>query len=113
MKTIEIIRGDTNKFSFIRKDAEGETIPQQADAIYFTVKESWTTQEYLIQKTLLDMTFTDGKYEFTIEPEETDNLEYGTYVYDLEVIQEGYKQTISRGTFKITEEATFATNEVE
>ena len=113
MQIIEIIRGDSNKFSFTRKDNEGKTITQPANSAYFTVKESWTTQEYLIQKTIEDMTFSEGKYEFTIEPEETDNLEYGTYVYDLEVIQEDYKQTISRGTFKITEEATFATNEVE
>lgn len=113
MQTLEIIRGDSNKFSFTRKDNEGSTIQQKANKMYFTVKESWTSQDYLLQKTIEDMTFSEGKYEFTIEPEETDNLEYGTYVYDLEVIQDSHKQTISRGKFKITEEATFATNEVE
>jgi len=113
MQILEIIRGDSNKFSFTRKDNEGETILQPANNVYFTVKESWTSQDYLLQKTIEDMTFSEGKYEFTIEPEETDNLEYGMYVYDLEVIQESNKQTISRGTFKITEEATFASNEVE
>lgn len=112
MSKLTLTRGDTQTFSFIRKDSDGNPITIKADALYFTVKNNYVTTDVLIQKTIDDCTFTDGKYTFVIEPEDTDNLNYGLYVYDLEVKQEDYKKTISKGTFEITEEVTFTDNEV-
>lgn len=108
---LKVIRGDTNKFKFSRKDSNGEVIMQQASNLYFTVKKDVLTKDVLIQKTIDDMEFENGVYTFTIDGNDTDNLYYGSYVYDLEVVDDNYKQTISIGDFVIAEEVTFTSNE--
>ena len=108
---LKVIRGDTNIFKFTRKDSEGNTITQKANALYFTIKSDCFTNKVLIQKTIDDMTFENGVYTFTIDGNDTDNLNYGFYKYDLEVVEEEYKQTISIGDFVIEEEVTFTSNE--
>lgn len=111
---MEITRGDTAKFKFQRIGSEGNIIGTKADEIFFTVKRSSYDKEYVIQKTLKDMEFDDDHYyHFTLEPEDTDALEYGTYRYDIEAIQDGAKTTIDLDEFIITEEVTYAINEVE
>lgn len=110
---ISMIRGDTTPLMFQRKDNNGDVIKIKADKIYFTVKKSDLPDEVLFQKTIEDMTLDeDGTYHFRIEPEDTNNLEFGNYIFDLEVIQDNVVSTISRGEFIIEFEATFARNEV-
>lgn len=107
------IRGDTKKYKFQRKKADGTVITDRPDSLYFTVKNSYNDPLPVIQKTLNDMTLDqDGTYHFTIEPEDTDNLKYKTYVYDIQVTAGGIKTTIAKGNFVIKEEVTFARNEV-
>lgn len=109
---MEFIRGDTAKFKFRRHDAEGNIIGDKADAIYFTVKTNGYSNEVLLQKTIEDMDFDENYYyHFTIEPSDTDNLQYGTYQYDVEVIQDGNKTT-TRGELILDEEITFVGDEV-
>lgn len=111
---MNLIRGDTGRFSFQRKDAEGHAITTIADAVYFTVKKKNTAADYIIQKKLEDMTFdNDGTYHFVIEPEDTDNQKYGEYVFDIEVTQNGDVSTIAYGTFIIDPEVTFESNKTE
>lgn len=108
---MEFIRGDTAKFKFRRHNADGNVIATPADEIYFTVKTNGYSDNVLLQKTLADMTFDENYYyHFTILPEDTDNLDYGTYQYDVEIIQDGNKTT-TRGEFIIDEEITFASDE--
>ncbi len=110
---MEIVRGDTKELCFQRKAKGGEPILEQADSVYFTVKRPSLPDEFEFQKTLADMTFdTEGYYHFRIEPEDTDNLKFMEYKYDLEVIAGGRKKTIARGTLEVLEECTFVTNEV-
>lgn len=112
MNNLSIIRGDTISLKFQRKDNEGNVIMIEADKAYFTVKKNVSQTNVLIQKTLEDMTLDEeGVYHFTILPEDTDGLDYGTYVYDLEIIQNEVVTTISRGEFIIESEVTFAENE--
>lgn len=112
MDMIEIIRGDTCPFSFKRRDKNNDVITEPADKLYFTIKQSYQTDEVLIQKTIDDMSFDDGTYRFVIEPEDTNDMEYGIYVFDIEVITDEYKQTIARGQIRISEEVTFQEDEV-
>lgn len=115
MENINIIRGDTKKLKFIRKDNNDETILIQPDNIYFSVKDNTKTKIIKIQKTLEDMEFNQetGEYTFTILPSDTNELSYATYKYDLEVKDgENYIQTIALGDFVVEEEVTFADNEV-
>lgn len=109
---MEIIRGDTKKYKFQRKNSGG-VITKKADEIYFTVKMNFINKDYIIQKKIDDMTFDENYYySFTIEPQDTNNLLYGKYVYDLEVKDSGVVTTISKGIFEIKEEVTFSNNEV-
>ena len=109
---MEFIRGDTAKYKFQRHDADGNVITQKADAIYFTVKINGYSDNVLLQKTIEDMEFDeDYYYHFTIEPSDTDNLEFGTYQYDIEIIQDNIKTTAARGELLLEEEITWTTDE--
>lgn len=112
---ISMIRGDSATFHFHREDAEGKVIIETPEEIYFTVKASFEDEDFVIQKRLADMTVdTVGEYSFTILPTDTNALDFGEYVYDLEVIRNAEatdKQTISKGIFLIETEVTYASNE--
>ena len=114
---IKMVRGDTKFLTFTRINADNESILEKADAIYFTVKAAPVTvnsEEYVIQKTIEDMDFDEetGKYSFTIEPEDTDELNWTTFKWDLQVNHGGIKKTVASGNLVITPEVTFADNEV-
>lgn len=112
--TLQMIRGDTAKYNFQRLDAGGQVITTTPDALYFTVKETTNKLAVVFQKKLEDMTIdSDGTYHFTIEPADTDGLQYSNYAYDLEVIQSGVKTTIAIGKFVIKPEVTWVQNEGE
>ena len=114
---MEIIRGDTKYFKFQRKRKHDkeiiETLPEK---LYFTIKYSNNAEDFVIQKTLengIEYNKNDKYYYIKIKPDDTDNLSYGKYYYDIEVIKENeYKQTIAFGDLEITGEITFAKNEV-
>lgn len=105
---MKFIRGDTFKFKFQRKDANDEPILVKAQKLWFTVKKNYKTTEKLIQKTLADMTFDDeGFYHITLEHDDTKNLKYKKYVYDIQVENSGIVKTIAMGTLELTNEVTF------
>lgn len=109
---IEQIRGDTGRYKFTRKDEDGNVIATRPDAMWFTVKTTYKVPQMVLQKTLDDMEIDEnGVWHFTIEPTDTNNLIFGTYNYDLEVIQDSVKTTISYGEFRLSKEVTWATNE--
>lgn len=108
---MELIRGDTVKYKFRRKNNEGKVIAFKADEIYFTVKENGYTDKILIKKRLEDTFDKDYYYHLTINPEDTDDLDYGTYRFDIEVIQDGAKTTVIIDKFIVSEEITFASDE--
>ena len=109
---MQIIRGDSSKFKFQRLDENGDPILIPASRIYFTVKRKATDSEIILQKTVDDMTFDgEGYYHFVIEPEDTNEMAFGDYVFDIEVITDEYKQTIAIGKFFVSYEVTHAGNE--
>ena len=110
---IEMTRGDTCPLRFKRLAADGEVITTIADEVYFTVKKSFANKTPILQKTLSDMTFDEaGVYHFVINPDDTDKLAFADYYWDVEVIVSTYKQTISKGILRVTDEATWVSNEV-
>lgn len=107
---INMPRGDLRPVQFTVTD--GETAPELTE-IYATFKKSFRHPNFLFQKRLSDGTIEalgEGSYQFTIEPEDTDGLTYGTYPFDIEVLGDGIKQTFT-GTLTLTNEATHAGNE--
>lgn len=111
--SITMPRGDIRKVKFRIKS--GDIIRTDATEIYISFKASTKTKQCLVQKKLSDGTITLGEdeyYHFTIEPEDTNDLAYGTYPFDFEIVGAGFKQT-TVGRLVLTDEVTFAVNEEE
>ena len=106
-----LVRGDTGAYKFQRLNAGGEPITSIPDEMFFTVKKSFLANAFVFQKTLSDMTLgEDDFWHLTIEPSDTAMLDYGAYVYDIEVTTDEYVQTIAKGKLEIEEESTWVSN---
>lgn len=107
---MEFCKGNTFKFRFKRKDILGNIITEKATNVWFTIKIDHYTNENLIQKTLEDgITFgEDYYYHVVIKPEDTLNLNYGTYVYDIKIEADGEIYTLKKdGVVDILKIVTF------
>ena len=115
MLMISMPRGDIRPVRFTVTNYEGGISDIVFDEIYFTVKRSFSDKMYLFQKKLSDGTIEPDEsegYTFVIQPADTDNLSVGRYVFDIElVLGDEIKQT-TVGEFILTNEVTFASNEV-
>lgn len=120
IKTIdyEFPRGDSFLMKKFRvNDVSGNVIKLlETDKLYFTVKTDANSSEVLFQKRLdegIELQ-DDGYYHITIEPEDTNTLDYGSYVYDIQIKRtepKNYVKTIINGTITLTEEVTWEVNE--
>ena len=99
---IKIIRGDSAEFDIKAYDKETheEYVLQEGDSVIFTVKKGPKSANALIQK--------EGPF-VEIEPEDTEDLSYGTYMYDVQLTYaDGYKDTfIQNKEFKVLGEETW------
>lgn len=99
---IAMTRGDTVCIQIIITDASGETYtPAEGDSIRFAMKRRYKDPEPLIEKQIPNDTLV-----LLIEPEDTSNLAFGSYKYDIEITKEdGTVDTfIPRANFTILEE---------
>jgi thiamine pyrophosphokinase len=81
---ITMTRGDSESITVSCKNAEGVAIPLvSGDKIYLTVKENMFTPIKKFQKIVT--TFTGGNAVINIVPDDTKNLSYGTYKYDIQL----------------------------
>lgn len=108
---IPFTRGDTCplKFSLVDNDGTKLTLTG-SDELYFTVKKSFTTSEKIMQKTFGQgdiIQEEDGSYKLIIEPTDTDHLNYGNYVWDLQLVSGDYTRTLAIGNLTLTNEVTF------
>lgn len=110
---IEFTRGDTQFLRFQLKDAEGNLIElSENDKVYFTVKQNQNSEDILIQKKFPEsISYDDEYYYFTLNSEDTSDLQYGTYQYDIELKSGDYVKTLVFGTITLTEEITHRGNE--
>ena len=111
---IVFTRGDTQIIKFGLKDKAGNDITlAEGDKLYFTVKKTTTSKDVLFQKVYpTNIVIEDGLYKLTIEPTDTDELEYGEYNYDIELKTGTYVKTLIKDKLIITDEVTFAGDEV-
>ena len=112
---IKLIRGDTKKIKFQRKTKNKVVITEKPDKMYFTVKKSYYHKDVLFQKKLdEDIIYNeqDNYYYLTIESNDTDELDYDKYVFDIEIINNNEKKIIAIGELMLDKEVTFAKNEV-
>ena len=113
---IEIVRGDNRTFKFQRKTAQGTVITDIPNEMYITFKPNDLQVSYVIQKVYSkgEITFdtTTNYWKFELEPNDTNNLTYDNYLFDIEIITEENKvKTICEGVLTILPEITFASNE--
>jgi hypothetical protein len=106
MFTISLTRVDTYTFGIrmILSD-ESEYKFTDADDLTLTVRRNANSSRILIEKKpVLD----DGLAVFTIDPQDTQELKFGVYKYDVQLIQsDGTVTTIIKySDFNVTEEVT-------
>lgn len=112
---ISIPRGDIRPIEFNVYNSNGELSDIEFTDIYFTVKANYRDKKYLIQKRLSNGTIesvSQGVYKFFINASDTDCLQYGDYVFDIEVILGDEIKETTVGILSVTYEVTFAANEV-
>ena len=87
--TIHLTRGDSAVLLLkIRKNDDTEYELQAGDSVLFTVKNSVYDTAVIMQKKL-----TGGAIK--LNPDDTKNLQYGTYYYDVELTQsDGFVATV-------------------
>ena len=111
---IKMARGDLERRNIILKDSSGSTYQTTPDEIYFTVKKNANDHDFLFQKKLSDGTISlveTWKYQFSINPEDTDNLNFGSYDFDIEVVKDGEVKKTFCGTLTLAKEVTHHYNE--
>ena len=82
-QNLSMIRGDTFAFDLVLSELDGATV----NSIYFTVKKKRDDVSPTVQKSLADGITPVGElsYRVRIAPEDTRNLDAGTYIYDLQL----------------------------
>ncbi len=87
--TIHLTRGDSAVLLLkIQRENGSEYELQAGDSVLFTVKNSVYDTAVIIQKKLIDGVI-------KINPDDTKNLQYGTYYYDVELTQsDGFVATV-------------------
>ena len=112
---LEFPRGDTQICKFKIKDKNGQEISlSNTDKLFFTVKKNSKSTDVAFQKTLSNgiELKSDGYYYVTINSDDTAELNYGDYVYDIELkTTEGIVKTLTLGTIILTDEVTFKGDE--
>lgn len=103
---IELTRGDTARFDItIVNVVPGQPdipyIIQPDDVLEFSLKKTANDEEYLIHKKI------NGSSTFHILPEDTKSLEYGKYIYDVQLTVGNDVYTVITPTkFKVLKEVT-------
>ena len=99
---IIMTRGDTFKIKLYLTDNNGNTFtPSEGDVIRFAAKKRYSDPEPVIFITVPNDTLT-----LEIRPEDTKQLDFGTYVYDLQItFADGTVDTfISKAMLRLEEE---------
>ena len=116
MKKIVIIQGDVSPvFKFQRKYSDGKVIDTLPQKMWITFKKNSVCDECLFQKTLDDgIFFEDNFYKFKLLSDDTNNLNYGIYEFDIAIINEiGEKKTLlNDGKLEVVKHYTKKCNEV-
>ena len=95
--TIQFVRGDTHIISLSVTDANNNPyIPKETDVLKMTVRLNDYKGAVAIQKVSGDgdIIQTSSGWDITIQPEDTAELAYKPYVYDIELNMLGVVQTV-------------------
>lgn len=109
---IIMTRGDTYSKCF---EIEYEGEKQDLETVYLTCRSSYDNPDKVFQKSLgngIEKVSDEEKliYRIRIAPEDTEDLRYGDYYYDLEIGLNGDKFTILKGILRIEPDITKEAN---
>lgn len=103
-KTIKLTRGDTARLTvpIINLANNGEYTMESGDILYFTVKKTAKDSDFLFQKSVT------GSNSIHIRPEDTADLSFGKYKYDVQLTTAtgDVYTVIEPSTFEVMEEIT-------
>lgn len=110
---IEFPRGDTCPISFDITDKNGNELDLTGAEIYFTLKKNYTSPTAILQKKKSTGGITiDGKNgSLVLTHTDTAELNYGKYVYDIQIKSDSYVKTLALGEITLTNESTWLENE--
>ena len=103
-KNIYLTRGDNANITVVITDMEGTTyVPQEGDKILFTVKINCETEDIIMQKNI------SVSEVISIMHNDTKDLKYGSYWYDVQVTTSGggVYTVIGPNRFNLVKEVTF------
>lgn len=109
-------RGNTCPITFNLVNVQQEPFElAEGDEIYFTIKKIYTMKKFLLQKKLSngDVTIEGNVATIILNEEDTANLDFGKYDYDIKFKsqEENYTKTLVIGTIELTKEVTWIENE--
>lgn len=111
---IAMARGDIHYERFVIMNPDGSESDLDFDNVHFTVKKSFKDTQYIFQKKLSNGSIeklAPSDYQVKITPQDTANMPFGNYVFDIQVTYgDTIKQTFP-GEFAILNEATYPENE--
>ena len=112
-KDFEFPRGDTCPMSWDITDYYGNELDLSTAEIYFTLKLNRNVTNYILQKKKSNGNIeVDGKNcNSVLEHNDTAELRYGTYFYDICIKSGNYVKTLAIGYITLTDEATHKANE--
>ena len=98
---VKMVRGDTGEMELSLTLEDGTAIDPAAYTAAFSLKKNIDDVATILKKT-----FIDGKVSFSHE--DTNNLPYGTYVYDVQVelLEDGSIHTIGYHSFVVLADVT-------
>lgn len=103
-KIIKLTRGDTARLTvpIINLANNGEYTMESGDILYFTVKKTAKDTDFLFQKSVT------GSNSIHIKPEDTADLSFGKYKYDVQLTTAtgDVYTVIEPSTFEVMEEIT-------
>lgn len=108
MKHLKFIRGDSCPLKFQILDVEeNPVLKEDLHSLYLTCRKANTKySEKIFQKNINDFGYENEFYFINIEPQDTRELPYDTYNFDIEAtFTDGEVQTL-KGEFTITDEDT-------
>ena len=105
---LSMIRGDSEGIILSLKKDEDMIPFNQGDTVYFTVKQSHSTEKVTLQKIITEFD-EGGNCIIEIEPEDTKRLSFRTYEYDIQLTDSNGRVTtiIPCSKFTILQEVTY------
>ena len=105
---LTMIRGDSESITLTLKKDDKVISFNDGDIIYFTVKQSPDTEKIMLQKIIKEFD-EDGNCIIEIDPDDTKELAFRSYVYDIQLNQSNGKVTtiIPCSKLVISEEVTY------